>query len=78
MADFGILPRQFNWLVSVLIQNYVGDINIVPKLSLSDYMGMLSNPTPESIRYCTLESQRNVWPRMLCNLAEFSSNIYLI
>lgn len=65
MADFGILPRQFNWLVAVLIQNYVGDINIVPNLSLSDYMGMLSNPTPESIRYCTLESQRNVWPRML-------------
>lgn len=62
LSDLGFLPRQFNWLMSVLMQTYVGDINIVPNLSFSDYLGMLSNPTPELIRSCTMESQRNVWP----------------
>ncbi|CAI2174449.1 6715_t:CDS:10 [Funneliformis geosporum] len=46
---------------SIMSQRYYGDITIVPNLSYTDFLKILSNPTPESMREATLRGERATW-----------------
>ena len=46
-------------------QRYYGDITIVPNISYSDFLNILSNPTPESIREAALKGERATWSSIL-------------
>jgi len=61
VAQLGIMPKAFNMVLNVVMQDYHGDINIVPNLGLYDYLNLLSNPTIEFMNHCTAQSQRNTW-----------------
>jgi TAG lipase / steryl ester hydrolase / phospholipase A2 / LPA acyltransferase len=50
--------------VSILTQKYTGDINILPEILPSDYLHMMSNPTPEFMIDATNSGERATWPKM--------------
>lgn len=50
--------------ISVLTQKYTGDINILPEIAPSDYLHMMSNPTPEFMIQATISGERATWPKM--------------
>ncbi|KAF7502228.1 hypothetical protein GJ744_006426 [Endocarpon pusillum] len=50
--------------ISVLTQKYTGDINILPEIAPSDYLHMMSNPTPESMIEATASGERATWPKI--------------
>ena len=50
--------------VSILTQKYTGDINILPEIAPSDYLHMMSNPTPQSMVAATISGERATWPKM--------------
>jgi predicted acylesterase/phospholipase RssA len=49
---------------SLVQQNYLGHVNIVAELSLADFLSLLRNPTPQSLRHSILTSQRWAWPKL--------------
>lgn len=50
--------------VSVLTQKYTGDINILPEIAPSDYLHMMSNPSPDFMVDAMISGERATWPRM--------------
>jgi TAG lipase / steryl ester hydrolase / phospholipase A2 / LPA acyltransferase len=50
--------------ISVLTQKYTGDINILPEIAPSDYLHMMSNPSPQFMTEATISGERATWPRM--------------
>jgi TAG lipase / steryl ester hydrolase / phospholipase A2 / LPA acyltransferase len=50
--------------ISVLTQKYTGDINILPEIAPSEYLHMMSNPTPEFMLGATMSGERATWPKM--------------
>lgn len=50
--------------VSVLTQKYTGDINILPEIAPSEYLHMMSNPTPEFMIEASMSGERATWPKM--------------
>ncbi len=49
---------------SILDQDYRGNINILPEVSLWRYANVTRNPSMESIKRFMLEGERATWPRM--------------
>jgi len=49
---------------SVLDQDYRGNINILPDVSLWRYANVTANPSMESIKRFMLEGERATWPRI--------------
>jgi len=47
LDEFGLLPRVFSSFFDI----YGGDINIIPRLSLSDHAHMFSLPTTDMVQY---------------------------
>src|SRR5687768_4926515 len=47
----------------ILDQKYIGDITIVPSVSLQEYTLLLRNPTHERVQHCVRISQRATWQR---------------
>lgn len=64
MIDAGLLPNILTKARSILSQQYSGDINIFPKISMIDFPVILSNPTPAYMEKCMLTGQRATWPRV--------------
>ena len=62
LKRWGLCPRFLVFIYKVLRQTYHGNITIVPKLSLSDYFVLFSNPSLEFIRECILRGERALWP----------------
>lgn len=46
---------------AILDQKYVGDITIVPDVTLSDYPQLLVNPTAERLKACIQASEYSTW-----------------
>lgn len=46
-------------------QKYSGDITIVPDIGYSDFLKVLSNPTPEYAMDCLYRGERATWPSKL-------------
>lgn len=60
----GILRGTLDTASSILDQDYRGNINILPEVSLWRYINVTRNPTLESVKRFMLEGERSTWPRM--------------
>lgn len=49
LNTMGFLPNKFALLANLLMQDYTGDVNIVPELRLKDFFDLLNNPNPKSV-----------------------------
>ncbi|RCH99564.1 hypothetical protein CU097_000712, partial [Rhizopus azygosporus] len=59
-----IMPSFFNKIQTIMSQKYSGDITIIPEVSYSDFLKVLSNPTAKSIRDAILRGERATWPKL--------------
>lgn len=64
LRELGILPELLYRAQSIVSQRYMGDITIIPNIHISDYMKIVSNPTPESILAATLKGEKATWPKV--------------
>lgn len=60
----GPLRRPLDTASSILDQDYRGNINIFPEVSLWRYANVTANPSMESIKRFMLEGERATWPRI--------------
>ena len=58
---------------SILSQQYVGNINIIPKRSVADYQYLLTNPSLQSIDKLIMAAEKATWPEI--DLIEQSTKI---
>ena len=52
------------WAHAMAHQNYTGDINIHPRLRLSDYTRVMKNPSLRELEGYILSGERATWPRI--------------
>ncbi|CAO3644101.1 unnamed protein product [Mucor fragilis] len=64
LTELGILPSFFYKIQSIMSQKYSGDITIVPDIGYSDFLKVLSNPTPEYAMDCLYRGERATWPKL--------------
>ncbi|EPB86968.1 hypothetical protein HMPREF1544_06186 [Mucor circinelloides 1006PhL] len=64
LTELGILPSFFYKIQSIMSQKYSGDITIVPEVGYSDFLKVLSNPTPEYAMDCVYRGERATWPKL--------------
>jgi TAG lipase/steryl ester hydrolase/phospholipase A2/LPA acyltransferase len=64
VAELGIFPNLLTKLLSVMSQQYSGDINILPEITLGDVPLMLKNPTPGFMLRNCLIGERATWPKL--------------
>ncbi|CAO3671710.1 unnamed protein product [Rhizopus microsporus] len=64
LTELGIMPSFFNKIQTIMSQKYSGDITIIPEVSYSDFLRVLSNPTAKSIRDAILRGERATWPKL--------------
>ncbi|NKF23314.1 DUF3336 domain-containing protein [Solimonas sp. C16B3] len=60
----GGLRRTLDTASSILDQDYRGNINILPDVSLWRYANVTANPSMEAIKRFMLEGERATWPRI--------------
>ncbi|MDD3765243.1 MAG: patatin-like phospholipase family protein [Nevskiales bacterium] len=60
----GTAHRALDVTASILEQQYRGNVNIFPEISLWRYANVTSNPSMESIKRFMLEGERATWPRI--------------
>ncbi|MGH8456409.1 MAG: DUF3336 domain-containing protein [Stenotrophobium sp.] len=60
----GSLRKPLDAAASILDQDYRGNINIFPDVSIWRYANVTSNPSMESIQRFILEGERATWPRI--------------
>ena len=58
------ISRATNILRSVINQDYVGDINILPDYKVSNPFGLLSQPTEEKMLKLISTGERCTWPKL--------------
>lgn len=61
---FGGMRRTLDTASSILEQEYRGNINILPDVSLWRYANVTANPSMEAIKRFMLEGERATWPRI--------------
>ncbi|KAI8972459.1 acyl transferase/acyl hydrolase/lysophospholipase [Pilobolus umbonatus] len=64
LTELGVIPSFFNKVQSIMSQKYSGDITIIPEIEYSDFLKILSNPTPSYALNCTMKGERATWPKM--------------
>lgn len=60
----GPLRRPLETAASILDQDYRGNINIQPDVSLRGYIQVTRNPTREAVQRFIFEGERAAWPRL--------------
>jgi TAG lipase / steryl ester hydrolase / phospholipase A2 / LPA acyltransferase len=63
-TPFGGLRKTLDTASAILDQDYRGNINIFPEVSLWRYANVTTNPSMESIKRFMLEGERATWPRI--------------
>ncbi len=58
------LKRGIHKVRSIVDQQYVGDINILPERKLSDYKLLFANPTMKSMTKLITDAERATWPQI--------------
>lgn len=51
-------------LISILSQQYSGDITILPDFNIKDFTKIFENPTPEFLLECIVRGARAAWPKV--------------
>ena len=63
-VSYGMFRKPLDTASAILDQDYRGNINIVPEVSLWRYANVTSNPSQEAILRFMMEGERSTWPRM--------------
>lgn len=63
-TPFGGLRKTLDTASSILDQDYRGNINIFPEVSLWRYANVTTNPSMDSIKRFMMEGERATWPRI--------------
>lgn len=63
-TPLGIGRTPLSNLHAVLEQDYRGNVTIVPPFRMRDYLGLITNPTPEMVEGLIREGERATWPRL--------------
>ena len=61
LVDLGLAP---GFLSLLLNQKYVGDVTIVPPLTLEGYLQIISNPSIDSFQRFVKVAERRTWPNL--------------
>ena len=61
LVDLGLAP---GFLSLLLNQKYVGDVTIVPPLTLEGYAQIISNPSIDSFQRFVKVAERRTWPNL--------------
>ncbi|RKP16652.1 putative esterase of the alpha-beta hydrolase superfamily [Rozella allomycis CSF55] len=64
LIDLGIFPSIMHRVRSILSQRYMGDITIVPLMSIVDLFRLFSNPTKERILDYVRKGELATWPKL--------------
>ncbi|ORZ31495.1 acyl transferase/acyl hydrolase/lysophospholipase [Catenaria anguillulae PL171] len=64
LRELGLLPEVLYRAQSIVSQKYMGDITIIPEVQVSDFVNILTNPTPKSMLESTLKGERATWPKI--------------
>ncbi|RIA96845.1 acyl transferase/acyl hydrolase/lysophospholipase [Glomus cerebriforme] len=64
LSELGVAQNLIYKVQSIMSQRYYGDITIVPNISYSDFLKILSNPTSGSIKEAILKGERATWPKI--------------
>ena len=66
LADLGVIPRFFGQVIpgKVFSQKYLGNINIVPSLTLRDSFKSIMNPSVKDMERYLDEGRRSTWPKL--------------
>ncbi|ORZ08172.1 acyl transferase/acyl hydrolase/lysophospholipase [Absidia repens] len=64
LTELGILPSIFSKMKAVMSQKYSGDITIVPQVDYTDFVKVLSNPSPEFVAHAIIQGERATWSKM--------------
>lgn len=59
-----IIRQSAGQFYTILAQSYEGDVTIAPKISLSNYSKVMSNPSPEFVKKLIMEGERATWPKI--------------
>lgn len=57
IASLGLIPRRLSLLINVVMQEYFGNINILPNIGFNDITRLFDNPSVESVREWTLRGR---------------------
>jgi len=63
LTKLGISIPFIKFMHYVMDQKYVGDITLVPRVTLKDYKLLLVNPSTERLQKCSHTMERDVWKR---------------
>ena len=50
--------------ISILLQQYLGDITILPDFNIKDFTKIFENPTPAFLLECIVRGARALWPKL--------------
>ncbi|KAG0170100.1 hypothetical protein DFQ30_002864 [Apophysomyces sp. BC1015] len=64
LRELGVMPSMLNMVQSVLSQKYSGDITIVPDIGYTQFLKLLSNPTPEFCLNAVIAGEKATWKKM--------------
>ncbi|KAL0087683.1 putative esterase of the alpha-beta hydrolase superfamily [Phycomyces blakesleeanus] len=62
LTELGMMPHALYKVQAIMSQKYSGDITIIPDIGYSDYLKVLSNPTPALIVEAITRGERATWP----------------
>ncbi|KAI9027440.1 acyl transferase/acyl hydrolase/lysophospholipase [Phycomyces nitens] len=64
LTELGMMPHALYKVQAIMSQKYSGDITIIPDIGYTDYLKVLSNPTPDLILEAIVRGERATWPKM--------------
>jgi len=64
LAMIGIFPKAATRYFNLITQTYIGNITIFPKADINDYLTILSNPSPDTLRHGLTIGARRVFPKV--------------
>lgn len=62
--ELNIYKNLSSKLISILIQNYSGDITILPDYKVVDFLKIFENPTPDFLIDFVIRGARSSWPKV--------------
>ncbi|GMM53177.1 triacylglycerol lipase [Starmerella bacillaris] len=60
----GIGGSPVNLMLKIILQDYYGDVTMVPPIYLKDWQGLLNNPTQEQVDEMIERGARTTWPQL--------------
>lgn len=64
LNEVDIYKNLSNKMISILSQNYSGDITILPDFHVSDFLKIFNNPTPEFLLDFIVRGAKASWPKV--------------